>query len=177
MASAWREPTSLLALRWGTWQGRSWGGLALILGGGAAIAGSSAANAVTPFLAVVGTFVHVIGWSVLPSRGWRRVVAILPSTFAMFTLLAGPTYLTVLVLPFLGWLLVRHRPPRVIPMAAFVIATGVVLARIYPGYDGMLTAASVALFVVVGSAWAARAVHASTSRPRRTFRRTRTNSS
>ncbi|MEO8262566.1 MAG: hypothetical protein ABI566_08340 [Pseudolysinimonas sp.] len=177
MASAWREPSSLLPLRWGTWQGRSWGGLALIIGGGAAIAGSSAANAVTPLFAVAGTIAHVIGWSVLPSRGWRRVAAILPSTFAMFTLLAGPAYLTVLVIPFLAWLLVRHRPLRVAPMAAFVIATGIVLARIFPGYDGMLTAASVALFVVVGSAWAARAVHAASSRTRRTFRRTRSISS
>jgi hypothetical protein len=177
MASAWREPTSLLALRWGTWSGRSWGGLAVIIGGGAAIAGSSAANAVTPLLAVAGTIAHIVGWAVLPSRGWRRVIAILPSTFAMFALLAGPAYLVMLVLPFLGWLLVRHRPLRVLPMAAFVIATGIVLARVFPGYDGMLTAASVELFVVVGSAWAARAVHAATSRPRRTLRRTRTISS
>jgi hypothetical protein len=80
-------------------------------------------------------------------------------------------------LPFLGWLVVRHRPLRVAPMAAFVLATCIVLARVFPGYDGMLTAASVELFVVVGSAWAARAVHAATSRPRRTFRRTRTISS
>jgi hypothetical protein len=71
-------------------------------------------------------------------------------------------------------------------MAAFVVATGLVLARIFPDYDGMLVATSVAFFVAVGAAWAARAVHAasdrrpakrSAGRPRRTYRRTRSISS
>jgi len=175
MASAWREPSSLIPLRWGTWTGRSWGGLWLIIGGGTAIAGSSAATGFTLLLAAFGAASHVLGWSVLPTKGWRRILVIAPSTFAMVSLLAGPSYLIMLVLPFLAWLLVRHRPLRVVPMAAFVIATGVVLARVFPDYDGMLTAAAVALFVMVGAAWASRAVHAATTRPRRTLRRTRSN--
>ena len=169
----WREPTSALPLRWGTWAGRSAGGLWLIVGGGVAIAGSSAANGFTLLLAAMGVAAHVIGWCVLPARGWRRVAVLVPSTFAMLALLPGPAYLTVLVIPYLSWLLVRHRPLRVYPMAAFVVATGVVLARVFPGYEGMVTASAVALFVVVGAAWAARAVHAASSRPRRTLRRSR----
>jgi hypothetical protein len=171
----WREPSSLIPLRWGSWAGRSWGGLALIIGGGAAIAGSSAATGFTLLLAAVGVGAHVVGWGVLPAKGWRRVVVIAPSTLTMVSLLPGPSYLTLLVVPFLAWLLVRQRPLRVAPMAAFVIATGVVLGRVFPGYEGMLTASCVALFVMVGAAWAARAVHAATARPRRTSRRVRSN--
>lgn len=166
----WREPSSLVPLRWGTWTGRSWGGLWLIVSGGAAIAGSSAANGFTLLLAAVGGGAHLLGWAILPTSGWRRILAMLPSLLAMLTLLPGPAYLSVMVVPFLAWLLVRQRPLRVAPMAAFVVATGIVLARIFPGYDGMLTAATVSLGVAVGAAWAARAVHAASARPRRTRR-------
>jgi hypothetical protein len=166
----WREPSSRVPLRWGTWTGRSWGGLWLIVSGGVAIAGSSA---VAVWLAGAGLAAHLIGWAVLPAKGWRRAVALVPSAFAMLALLAGPGYLTVLVVPYLCWLLVRHRPLRVWPMAAFVIATGIVLARLFPDYDEMPVASAVALFVVVGAAWAARAVHAASTRARRTPRRMR----
>ena len=166
MADHWREPTSALPLRWGTWAGRSWGGLWLILAGGAAVAGSSAANPFTLLLAAIGLTAHVIGWCVMPSRGWRRIAVIAPSSLAMLTLLSGPRYLTVLVVPLLCWLVVRHRPLRVFPIAAFVVATGIVLARIFPAYDGMPTALAIAVFVVIGAAWSARAVHAASTRRR-----------
>jgi len=170
-AGRWREPSSRLALRWGSWTGRSWGGLTLIVGGGVAIAGTTASMA---GLAAAGILVHVLGWSVMPASGWRRIVVVLPSTFSMVTLLSGPTYLAVLVIPFLAWLLVRHRPLRVWPMAAFVVAAGIVLGRVFPEYSGMLPALGVAVGILVGAAWAARAVHAATTRPvrpRRTLRR------
>ena len=166
----WREPSSKLSLRWGTWAGRSWGGLWLIFSGGVAIAGSSAAAL---WLAGMGVVAHLAGWAIMPAAGWRRVAVLVPSTVAMLALLPGPGYLTVLVVPFLCWLLARHRPLRVFPMAAFVVATGVVLARLFPDYSDMLVASGVALFVVVGAAWGARAVHAASTRPRRTLRRTR----
>ncbi len=172
---SWREPSSVVPLRWGTWSGRSWGGLWLIVAGGAAVAGSSAANGFTLLLAALGSVAHLLGWAILPTPGWRRILVMAPSLLATVALLPGPAYLGVLVVPYLGWLLVRQRPLRVAPMAAFVIATGVILARIYPGYDGMLTASAVAFAVVVGAAWAARAVHAATARPRRTSRRLRSN--
>ncbi|HTL40820.1 MAG TPA: hypothetical protein VL294_05055 [Pseudolysinimonas sp.] len=171
MAEAWREPSRRIRLRFGTWAGRSWAGLTLIIGGGAAIAGASAANAYTLFLAAFGVTAHVLGWALLPAVGWRRVVVIAPSLVAMVSLLAGPAYLTMLVVPLLCWYLVRSRPLRVWPMAVFVIAAGVVLRQLFPGYSGMLTASGVAMFVVVGAAWAARAVHAASARPRRTLRR------
>ena len=67
----------------------------------------------------------------------------------MVTLLSGPTYLAVLVIPFLAWLLVRHRPLRVWPMGAFVVAAGIVLARVFPEYSGMLPALGVAAGILV----------------------------
>ncbi|HEV7742987.1 MAG TPA: hypothetical protein VGO65_11270 [Pseudolysinimonas sp.] len=172
--ASWREPTSRIPLRWGTWAGRSWAGLWLILGGGVAIAGSSAANPpFTVLLAAAGVTAHIVGWCIMPAKGWRRVVVLLPSTAAMVALLSGPGYLTGVTVSLLCWFLVRQRPLRVWPMAAFAVATGIVLARIYPEYDGMLMASAVALFVAVGAAWAARAVHAATARPGRTYRRAR----
>ena len=89
----------------------------------------------------------------------------------MAPLLPGPSYLTLLVVPLLGWMLVRHRPLRCYPLVAFAIATGIVLARVFPGYSGMLAGSLAALFVVVGVAWAARWVHSAGTRPRRTSRR------
>jgi hypothetical protein len=167
----WREPSSQLILRWGSWGARSWGGLALIVGGGTAIAGTTASTA---WLATAGALAHLLGWSVMPAAGWRRIVVLLPSTSAMVALLSGPTYLSVLVVPFLCWLLVRHRPLRVWPMAAFVVAAGIVLARLYPEYSGMLPALGVMAGILGGAAWASRAVHAASTRPvrtRRTLRR------
>src|SRR3954454_23101949 len=104
-SARFREPTSLLPLRWGGYAERLWGGFALILGGGVSIAGS---NTNTLWLLEVATIAHMAGWCVLPSAGWRRVVAVLPSTAAMWLLLPGPRYLVVLLLPYLAWLLVRH---------------------------------------------------------------------
>ena len=158
-------------MRWGSWTGRSWGGLTLIVGGGTAIAGTTGSTA---WLAAAGIVAHLIGWAVMPATGWRRVAVVVPSTYAMTALISGPAYLAVLVIPFLCWLLVRHRPLRVWPMAAFVVAAGFVLARIYPDYSGMLPALGVSAGILVGAAWAARAVHAATTRPvrpRRTLRR------
>ena len=179
----WREPSARIPLRWGTWSGRSWGGLTLIIGGGVAIAGGSAANPpFTVLLAAAGLTAHLLGWCIVPAKGWRRVLVVLPSAAAMFALLSGPGYLVALTVPLLAWFIVRQRPVRVWPMAAFVIATGLVLARIFPDYDGMLVATSVAFFVTVGAAWAARAVHSASdrrpaARPRRTYRRARSISS
>src|SRR5687768_16381812 len=85
-ATAWVEPTSLIPLRWGSYRPRLLGGLLLIVAGGIAIAGGSAASPFAQFLLAAGSAAHVAGWAVLPSRGWRRVWALIPSTFAMWFL-------------------------------------------------------------------------------------------
>lgn len=145
-----------LPLRWGTPGMRAvWGGI-LIVTGAVAIAGSNTVS--LWWLLAPGTIAHVAGWCFLPSAGWRRVVAIVISTPAVWLLLTGPKFIGVLVLPYIGWLLVRHRPPRSYPTVIFVAAGAVILPRLFPDYDGMLSALALELAVIAASAWAARAV-------------------
>ena len=142
-------------LRWGDPASRAVGGGILIVSGGIAVAG---ADTFVLWLLLIGTVVHIAGWCVMPSSGWRRVVAILLSTPAVLLLLTGPRFIGVLVLPYIGWLLVRHRPLRSYPTVTFVLAAAVILPRIYSDYDGMLPALAIQLAVIAASAWAARAV-------------------
>lgn len=155
-ASAWREPTSLLPLRWGHHRSRVIGGLFLIVCGGVAIAGGS------PFanwLLAGGTVAHVAGWGIMPADGWRRVAALLASTLAMWFLLTGPRWLGILALPYLGWLLVRHRPAASFITVVFVIAGAGMVASRSPEYSDMLLALAVEGAVLVASAWVARMLH------------------
>ncbi len=164
---AWVEPTSLLPLRWGAYRSRLIGGLLLIVAGGVAIAGGSASSAFAQFLLAAGSAAHVAGWSVLPSAGWRRVWALIPSTLAMWFLLTGPGWLAILLLPYLGWLLVRHRPIAAYPTVLFVLAAATMVAGPFPEYSGMLPALAIVLLVIAVSAWVARAVHVAQARLRR----------
>ena len=166
-AGTWVEPTSLIPLRWGSYRPRLLGGLLLIVAGGIAIAGGSAASPFAQFLLAAGSAAHVTGWAVLPSRGWRRVWALIPSTFAMWFLLTGPGWLSILLLPYLGWLLVRHRPIAAYATAIFVLAATTMVARPFSEYSGMLPALGIVLAVIVVSAWVSRAVHVAQSRLRR----------
>ena len=163
----WSEPTSLIPLRWGSYRSRLIGGLLLIVAGGVAIAGGSASSPFAQFLLAAGTIAHVTGWSVLPSAGWRRLWALVPSTLAMWFLLTGPGWLWILLLPYLGWLLVRHRPIAAYPTAIFVLAGATMVARPFPEYSGMLPALGIVTAVMAVSAWVARAVHVAQSRLRR----------
>lgn len=163
----WREPTSLLPLRWGAYRTRWLGGLALVVAGGIAVAGGGATSGFANALLGLGTLAHVTGWAVLPSAGWRRVWAMIPSGFAMWFLLTGPRWLWILVLPYLGWLLVRHRPIASYPTVLFVLAAAVFAARLFgEEYSGMLAALATVGGTMVVSAWAARAVHVAQSRAR-----------
>lgn len=164
----WREPTTLVPLRWGGYRSRYLGGLLLVVAGGLAVAGGGATSPFASALLFLGSIGHVAGWAVLPSAGWRRVWALIPSTLTMWVLLAGPTALWVLVLPYLGWLLVRHRPLASYPTVTFVLAGAVIIARILPpSYSSMLAGLGLEGAVIVVSALAARAVHAAQARVRR----------
>lgn len=167
-ATRWREPASTLPLRWGSYRTRLLGGAALLVAGGLAVAGGSAASPFAQSLLAMGSVVHVAGWSVLPAAGWRRVWAMIPSTFTAWFLLAGPAWLAILALPYLGWMLVRHRPLASYPTALFVIAAGFLAAQIFGGpYSGMLPALGFVGALMVLSAWAARALHITRFRMRR----------
>lgn len=168
LRNSWREPTASLPLRWGAYRTRLLGGMLLIVAGGLAIAGGSAATAFANLLLALGTAGHLLGWAVLPAAGWRRVWAMVPSTLAMWFLLTGPSWLAILVLPYLGWLLVRHRPLASYPTVTFVLAGAVIAARIVgPEYRGMLPALGIVGALIVLSAWTARAVHVAQFQVRR----------
>jgi len=142
-------------LRWGIAQERTVAGGILIVSGAVGIAGW---DNFVPFLMLAGLLAHITGWAVMPTDGWRRVVAVIISTPAVLLLLTGPRFIGVLVLPYLGWLLVRDRPLRSYPTLTFVLAGAVVVARLFPDYDGMLPALGIEAAVILGSAWTARAV-------------------
>jgi hypothetical protein len=144
-------------LRWGTAGTRGAWGAILIISGAVAIAGS---DTFVLLLLLAGVLAHLAGWAIMPADGWRRVTAAVMSTPAALLLLTGPQYIGVLVLPYIGWLLVRHRPARSYPTVVFVLAGAVIVARLFPDYGGMLPALAIELIVMIGSAWVARAVAA-----------------
>ncbi|PZQ90554.1 MAG: hypothetical protein DI534_04945 [Leifsonia xyli] len=160
---AFTEPTARLPLRFGDHATRLWAGTWLIVGGGTAIAGS---NTVTLWLLGVATGAHVAGWCILPSAGWRRVVAVGPATLTMWLLLAGPRFVIVLVVPYLLWLLVRHRPPlaalTALPVALTALLVGEAFGLDYARMPAALAVVGVTMFAC---AWAARLI--ARIRPRR----------
>jgi hypothetical protein len=147
--------TTTRPLRWGGQRARAIGGGILIVAGAVAVAGS---DTYVLLLLLAGLLAHVAGWSVMPADGWRRVVAVVISTPAVLLLLTGPRFIGVLVLPYIGWMLVRHRPARSYPTVTFVLAGAVTVATVFPDYEGMLPALTIEFAVIVGSAWVARAV-------------------
>lgn len=163
----WREPTAALRLRWGGYRTRLLGGLLLIVAGGIAVAGGGVTSPFANALLYAGSVAHVAGWAVLPSAGWRRVWALIPSTLVMWALLAGPGWLWILVVPYLGWLLVRHRPLASYPTLTFVLAGAILVAPLFPSYASMLPALGTMAGVMVLSALAARALHVAQARARR----------
>jgi len=161
---SWSEPTRSLPLRWGDYNDRYVFGIVLIVGGGIQLQGS---NTWTLGFLLVGVLAHVVGWSILPARGWTRLVAVVPATAELWLLLAGPLAVWTLVIPYLCWLLVRGRPGRSYLTALLPLANGVILPRFFTEMSGMLPALVITLTVFVGSAWLARAI---ASRPARTNR-------
>lgn len=153
-----REPTSALPLRWGTYRGRYLAGLLLIVGGAIQLQGS---NTWTLPLLLIGTTAHAVGWSIMPAAGWRRLLVILPTTAQIWLMLTGPASMWMLVAPYLCWLLVRHRPAASYLTVLFPLAVGCIIPQFLMEYSGMPLALTVSMTVFVGSAWLARLIAAS----------------
>ncbi|MGV8897192.1 MAG: hypothetical protein ACOH10_07115 [Rhodoglobus sp.] len=154
----WREPTSTLPLRWGTYRGRYLAGLLLIVGGAIQLQGS---NTWTLPLLLIGTTAHAVGWSILPSAGWRRMLVIVPTTAQIWLMLTGPASMWMLVAPYLCWLLVRHRPLSSYVTVLLPLANGLIIPQFFMEYSGMPIALAISMTVFVGSAWLARLIAAS----------------
>lgn len=168
----WQEPTRSLPLRWGSYTGRYLGGLLLIVAGAAGLQGS---NTWILGLLLQGTIAHLVGWSIMPARGWRRVAAVIPATAQIWLLLTGPLSVWTLCIPYIGWMLVRHRPLRSYVTVLFPLANGFILPNFFTEYPGMLPALVISGLVLVASAWLARLI-AATASPRpsqQTFSNTR----
>lgn len=163
----WVEPTSRLPLRWGTYPERFLLGGALIIAGTTAVAGS---NTYTLWLLLVGTITLTVGWCILPAKGWRRVAALPGAIFGAWLLLTGPDFIWVLVLPYAGWLLVRHRPSLSYTTLAIVLGGTILISRIFTTYAQMPIAYACGLAVFVLAAWTARAAAIADWRRRRARR-------
>jgi hypothetical protein len=149
-------PTSLPPLRWGDVPTRLWAGAWLLVGGGVAIAGS---NTEALWVLAIGTVAHAAGWCLLPSAGWRRTVAVGPATLTMWLLLAGPRFVIVLVVPYLLWLLVRHRSAlaalTAVPVAMVALLVGDAFGQ---DYTRMLTALGIVGVAMLAAGWLAQLI-------------------
>lgn len=160
--ASWREPTSLIPLTWGTYTDRYFAGLVLIIGGAVQLNGSNVWT--IPFL-LLGTAVHVIGWIILPARGWRRGIAALAATGAAVALLVGPRAMPILALTLFAWLLIRHRPLVSYITVLIPFGIGLTVSQLLTSYSGMPVALAICVPVLVASAWLARLIAASARPP------------
>jgi hypothetical protein len=158
----WREPTSGIPLRWGTYTGRYLAGLAYICGGLVLLAGS---NTYTVTFLLLGTVSHVAGWFILPAVGARRVWVAWPSLVCVWLLLTGPQILFAMVLPLLGWLVVRQRPLRSYVVLVIPVVTGILLAGAFHTNQDEPLAFAIESVSVFGAAWIARTLATTKRQP------------
>lgn len=151
----WLEPTRSLQLTWGAYADRYLAGLWLAITGALHVQGSSV-YVLHPML--VGTVGGIVGWSILPASGWRRIVAALLGTGTTAALLAGPIAMWTFILALLAWLIVRHRPLRSYIVLLLPLASGLILPRLFEDYRWMPLCLAISLTVVVASAWLARMI-------------------
>jgi hypothetical protein len=102
----------------------------------------------------------------MPAAGWRRLVAVIPATGQLWIMLTGPLSMWTLVVPYLCWLLVRHRPARSYITVLFPLANGFILPRFFTEYTGMPAALAISMAVFVASAWVARFIASSANAQR-----------
>jgi len=91
-----------------------------------------------------------------------------PSTLGAAALLIGSMGAVLAVLPLLAWLWTRERPPLAWAVAVLPVVAGLALAQAFPQYGSGVIVVAIALVVVVGSAWLARAIAVARRRSSRT---------
>lgn len=148
--TTWVEPAARLPLRWGRYRDRVVAGLVLITAGLVHLQSASTAD-LLPLL--IGTTAHTIGWLILPATAWRRLVPLLPSGVVVWVLLTGPQSMWTLAIPYVCWLIARHRPWRSFLSLAPVLLYGVLAAAVFREYEQQVLALGLAGVVLTGSAW------------------------
>jgi hypothetical protein len=146
----WVEPARLVPLRWGRYEDRLFVGLVLIIGG---LMHLQAASTTLLMPLIVGSVAHMLGWLILPASAWRRLLPLLPSTLVVWLLLTGPQAMWTLSVPFVGWLLARHRPWRSFVALGPVLLNGVLAVALFREYEQLPVALALSAVVLTGSAW------------------------
>ena len=162
LARDW-EPARRLPLKWGHYADRYCAGLVLIIAGAVHLQG---ANNYTLIILLIGTTATVVGWSIMPAKGWRRMIVALPAVSQIWIMLTGPMSMWTLAIPLLCWLIVRHRPLISYLALIIPIANGIVLTRFYQEYSSMPQALAISAVVLVAAAWVAQLIAQSAAKRR-----------
>ena len=149
----WREPASLRPPRWGGYRRRYGAGLSLLLAGGLLVQSGSV---YAPGLMLIGMVAHLIGWWLVPGRGWRRIIVSVPSLTTVMLILNGAAAMVFLVVPLAGWLWLRQRPARSYLVLVFPALSSYVLSLFFAQYGSGALVLFVSGLVIAGSAWLAR---------------------
>jgi len=144
-----------LPLKWGRYSDRYLAGLVLIVAGAIHLQG---ANNYTLIILLIGTVSTAVGWSIMPARGWRRLIVVLPAISQIWIMLTGPMSMWTLTVPLLCWLIVRHRPLVSYVALALPIANGIILPRFFQEYSSMPEALAISFVVLVAAAWLAQLI-------------------
>lgn len=151
----WREPSSLLPLRWSSYRTRYLAGLSLAVVGGLIVQVTSTYSlGVLP----IGLFLHILGWCILPGIGWRRVIGAAISALTTILLLNGATSMVFLTMPLAAWLFLRQRP--LASYAALIVPAiaAYILAQAFPEYGWGALVLAIAGIVLAGAAWLGRSL-------------------
>ncbi|HEV7956070.1 MAG: hypothetical protein JWL94_318 [Microbacteriaceae bacterium] len=150
--TGWREPTSSVPLRFGSYRYRYLGAVAALFVGGAAL---QFASVYTLPLALFGVAATVAGWVLVPAPGWRRFLAVGPALLGVASLLAGAQSGALLTLTLAAWLVVRMRPLHSFIVLLAPIAASLVLSSRFPQYGAGTVVCTVMGLVLTASAWLA----------------------
>ncbi|MDH6237952.1 hypothetical protein [Cryobacterium sp. CG_9.6] len=106
------------------------------------------------FLAI-GPLLQGIGWLMLPSALWRRLVVLLPCLLAGVVLLSGVEFVGAFAVLLAGWLLVRGRPTLTYVVLLLPIAASVGVKILLGNYEQNLLALVIGTIATVAGAWLA----------------------
>jgi hypothetical protein len=151
----WREPASLLPLRWGTYRARLVTGLAMLFVGSGCILVTTAYS--LPFL-LVGSLMQPAAWAVIPSTIGRRVAVAVPVLGFTWLMLGGSGFAWCYAVTLAAWLLVRLRPLASYAALLLPIASSLVIPRFVTTYEQGWITILVSTLTIVAAAWIARAI-------------------
>lgn len=149
----WREPASMLQLRWGAYRPRLLVAIALLVVGTGCILVTTTYS--LPFL-LAGSILQPTAWAVIPSRIGRRVACVLPVLGFTWLMLGGAGFAWCYAVMLAAWLLVRMRPLPSYSVLVLPIVASVVLGQTIHTYEQGWVTILVSSTTIVCAAWLAR---------------------